>query len=105
MFGITITINDSKAVTNAEGRVVIEQEVYIDEVASGSIADGKFMANDIIKSIRIGDKEISVTRQFHIIDFMLNARVGDTVYTTVERNGEAITIETVITEECITIVQ
>ncbi len=105
MLGITITINGSKAVTNSEGRVVIEEEVYVVEVASGSISYGKFKVNDILKSVKLGDKELKVTRQFHVIDFMLNARVGDTVYTTVERDGEEITIETVITAECLTTMQ
>lgn len=102
MLGITITISETKAVTNSEGRVVIEQEVYVTDVVSGGIAYGIFKANDVIKSVRINDgKTISVTRQFHVIDHMLNARVGDTIYTVVERNGVEMTLEVNITASSI----
>lgn len=106
LLGITITINSTKAVTNADGRVVIEQEVYVTEVSSSGIANGVFEANDIIKSVRINDgKAVTVTRQFHVIDQMLNARIGDTVYTVVERNGVEMTLETVITASSMTTVK
>ncbi len=103
MLGITITISDTRAVTNADGRVVIEQVVYVSDVSNGGIADGIFKKNDIIKSVKIGDgNEITVTRQFHVIDLMLHARVGDTIYTTVERNGVEMTLEVVVTAGSIT---
>lgn len=106
MLGITITINSTKAVTNADGRVVIEQEVYVTEVSSSGIANGIFKANDIIKSVRINDGDaVIVTRQFHVIDHMLNARIGDTVYTVVVRNGVEMTLETVITASSMTTVK
>ena len=104
MLGITITINETKAVTNADGRVVIEQVVYVSDVSASGIAYGIFKENDVIKSVRIGDgNEVTVTRQFHVIDLMLHARVGDTIYTTVERNGVEMTLEVVITAGCITV--
>lgn len=102
MLGITITINETKAVTNSEGRVEIEEEVYVTNVDSSGIAYGKIQVNDVIKSVRIGDRELEVTRQFQIIDFMLSARVGDIVYTTVERGGQEITVQIEITNNCLT---
>ena len=101
LMGITITTSTSKLVYNEDGRVEIQEAVIVDSVNAGSIADGKIKKGDIIKKIRIGDNELTVTRQFHIIDFMLNARVGDVVYTTVDRGGTEVIVEITITQGCI----
>ena len=102
MFGIEIKINDSKAVYTDDGKIAVEEEIVVNSVTKGSIADGKIKAGDIIKSITIGDKTYKVTRLFNTIDAMLNARVGETVITTVERGGTLIDISITITAACIT---
>ena len=102
LLGVTIVPTSSSAVYNDEGKVVIEEKIQIDSVENGSIAYGKLKSGDIIKSVKIGTEEVIVTRQFHVIDFMLNARVGDVVYTTVERGGTDVVVEIVITQACIT---
>ena len=58
--------------------------------------------DDIIKSVTINGTTYKITRLFNTIDAMLNARVGDTVITTVERNGQIIDVSIVITAGCIT---
>ncbi len=102
MFGIEIKINDSKAVYTDDGKITVEEEIVVNSVTKGSIADGKMKAGDIIKSVTIGEKTYKVTRLFNVIDAMLNARVGETVITTVERNGELVNISINITSGCIT---
>jgi serine protease Do len=102
MFGIEIKINDSKAVYTEDGKIAVEEEIVVNSVTKGSIADGKMKAGDIIKSVTIGDKTYKVTRLFNTIDAMLNARVGETVITTVERGGTLIDISITITAACIT---
>ena len=102
MFGIEIKINDSKAVYTDDGKITVEEEIVVNSVTKGSIADGKMQAGDIIKSIKVGGKTYTVTRLFNTIDAMLNARVGETVITTVERNGEIVDVSITITEGCIT---
>jgi hypothetical protein len=60
-----------------------------------------FQTGDIIKSVTIGDKEIEITRQHHLIDAMLDVRVGDTVTNVIVRNGEEMVVSTVITQDCL----
>ena len=106
LLGITITTNDTSFVYNDEGKAVVVEEIIVSDVTKSGIAYGKILKNDIIKSIKIGDREIQITRQFHVIDFMLSSFVGDTVYTTVERIVDGVptlvTIEMQITQSCIT---
>ena len=45
---------------------------------------------------------IDITRQYHIIDLMLDVRVGDTVYLNILRGGVEMTVEMTITEDCLT---
>ena len=92
----------STAFDSETGRFERIEEVYIHEVVSGGLAEGNLQAGDIVLSIAVGDKVKAVTRQHHLIDAMLNVRVGDTVTTTVLRDGEEIAISTVITEDCLT---
>ena len=75
------------------------------EVSSGSIANGVIMAGDVLVGAELGGKSIVITRQHHIVDLMLRARVGDTVYVTVERIVEGtpteLTLEFAVTQDCI----
>lgn len=43
-----------------------------------------------------------ITRQYHIIDMMLDVRVGDTVVLEILRSGETSTVQISITEACLT---
>jgi len=107
LLGITITTNDTGLEYNDDGKAVIVEEIIVTDVTIGGLAYGKILKNDIIKSIKIGEREIEVTRQFHVIDFMLSSFVGDKVYTTVERvvGGEktTVTVEIEITQDCISV--
>ena len=105
LLGITIYNGESYSVINSEtGAIEIKELITIKEVSSGSIVS-KAMAEDIVISVTLNGNTVYATRQFHVIDFMLTARVGDTGYLTVERNGEKIDIPFKITEECITVYQ
>ena len=78
------------------------EDISVYEVSSGSLADGKLCAGDVIKSVKIGDIEVQVKRMHHLIDTMLYARLGDEVITTVVRNGQEMEIKIVITEAALT---
>jgi serine protease Do len=102
MLGVTVQSIDSKAVYDSEsGRTTILEKVSISQISSGSIAEGVLAEGDILKTISIGDREKQIKRRFNLIDFMLTARVGDTVDLKIERNGEEMTVSFVITEDCI----
>ena len=103
MLGITISTTDSKAVYDLEsGMVTIEETVSIYEVNDGSLADGVLMADDVLLSAVFGERVIEIKRQYHIIDIMLDVRVGDVVMLDVIRNGERVSVSLTITESCLT---
>ena len=105
LLGVTLGISDSYAYLTEDGHVKIKEEVFVSEVSKTGIAYGKLEKNDILISARIGDNTIEITKQHQIIDYLLNARIGDTVYIDVKREAsdgaEQITLEFEITEECI----
>ena len=58
--------------------------------------------DDTILSLQVGEREeVEVTRTFHIIDEMLNARVGDTIKVTVVRDGVTLTLTGTVTTDWI----
>ena len=100
--GITVTATDSKAVFDMEtGRMTILETVSVYEIADGSLADGVLQAGDLLVSVSVGDNTTSVTRQYHIIDMMLDVRVGDVVTLNILRADEEKSVSITITENCL----
>ena len=103
MLGITVSASDSKAVYNGEtGLLEIQETVSVYEVTDGSIAQGILQAGDVLVSVVLDGETIEITRQYHIIDLMLDVRVDDEVTLNILRNGEAQTVSITITESCLT---
>ena len=101
--GITVSALDSKAVYDSTtGLISIKETVSVYEVSSGSLADGVLQAGDVLVSANINGNTTEITRQYHIIDMMLNVRVGDVVTLKILRGGEEMTVSITITEECLT---
>ncbi len=102
LLGITVTVSDYNTYYNIEtGLLVREEEISVYEVTAGGLGEAILKANDVIKSIKIGEKTVSVTRQHHLIDAMLDVRVGDTVSLIIIRDGVETTVSTTITEACL----
>ncbi len=98
--GISITITDSSAVINTEtgGLSIVETVVISSDVTSGPAKD-QLKRNDVLQSIKIGDGEArAITRSYHAVDAMLDARVGDTVEITVRRANGTVTASFTVTE-------
>ena len=103
LLGVTIIVSDSKAVYDGQtGYVRIEETISVYEVSEGALADGVLMAGDVFVSASLNGRSMDVTRQHHVIDMMLDARVGDTVTYVILREGVEITVSMTITEDCIT---
>ena len=101
MLGMTIQIADSKLVYDSDtGLVHIEETVKVAGVTNGGLAQQMGIAvEDILRSVKVGDRDtLTITRQHHLIDELLNARVGDTVTVVVSRGGADTTLTVVITE-------
>lgn len=102
LLGITVSTTDSKAVLDpATGLVQIKETVSVYEVTSGSPADGTLQANDVLVSATLNGKVLEITRQYHIIDMMLDVRAGDVVTLSILRGGEEMTVSMTITEDCL----
>ena len=102
MLGITITTNGLSTVYDEESGLIIRAEqIMVYEVTAGGLASPILKAGDVVKSITVGDRTVSVTRQYHLIDAMLDVRVGDNVSITVVRDGVETTVSTQITKDCL----
>lgn len=102
LLGITVSTTDSKAVYSEKtGLVTIEETIAVHEVTNGALADGVLLADDVLVSATLNGVTKRITRQYHIIDMMLDVRVGDTVTLTVLRDGAEIALNIVITADCL----
>lgn len=103
LLGITIRTETSSAIYDeSTGLVRIVESIGVVEVSKGSIAYGIVEADDILVSATLNGITKEITRQFHVIDLMINARPGDTMYLTVMRGDETVTLSIQITEDCVT---
>jgi serine protease Do len=102
LLGISVQVAALGTEYDPETGIIYRYEkIRVAEVTAGGLGEKILKTGDIVKRIEIGGKSIQVTRQYHLIDAMLDVRVGDTVTLTVERDGESVTVEAVITEDCL----
>jgi serine protease Do len=102
LLGISVQVAALGTKYDPETGIIYRYEkIRVAEVTAGGLGEKILKTGDIVKRIEIGGKSIQVTRQYHLIDAMLDVRVGDTVTLTVERDGESVMVETVITEDCL----
>ncbi len=100
LLGITVEVSDYDTYFDTQsGLIVRREEITVHEVTAGGLGESILQAGDVVKSITIGDDTITVTRQHHLIDAMLDVRVGDTVSLVIVRNGTETTVSTTITED------
>jgi len=107
LLGITVTCNSYSTVYDTEtGLMKRVEEIMVYEVNTGGLASKILQKGDIISSITLGERTVSVTRQHHLIDAMLDVRVGDTVTIAIKRTVDGtltdMTVSTTITEDCLT---
>ena len=103
LLGITVSVSDSKAIyDSATGMIRIEETVSVYDVTSGSLADDLLETGDILVSASFGDKTTQITRQYDIIDMMLDVRVGDIITFNILRDSQEMTVSITITKDCLT---
>ncbi len=102
LLGITIQTTGYSTAYDAEsGLLVRSEEISIYEVTTGGLGEDILKPDDVVKRITIGERTVTVTRQHHLIDAMLDVRVGDTVTLSIVRGGQEMTVSTTITEDCL----
>lgn len=110
LVGITLDARSSYSRYNIDkqtAEIVEEVEVYklqeyYDELNTRPTLAKQMglKVGDIIKSVRINDGEEKViTRTFQLTDYMLNARLGDTIYLTVMTTTGEETYSSIITSD------
>lgn len=101
LLGINLGTSSASTVIDENGKIDIIETVVVAAVEYNSLAYGVLNKGDILLEASIGDESITITRTHHIIDFMLKARVGDTVTVKLQRNGETVTESFKVTEASI----
>ena len=87
MLGIDVAISEAYAAYDEQtGKIHKVEKVVISGVTAGGAADGVLAVDDVINSITIDGITYDVTRNFHVIDAMLNARRTDSFASTVVFN-------------------
>ena len=103
MLGITVSTGALSTSYDSENGTLIQTEtVIIQELRAGSLADGILQAGDVLLSATVSDRKVEISRQHHIIDFMLDVRIGDVVSFTVLRDGAEVIVNVTITDDCLT---
>lgn len=88
ILGIQIKVVDFYTEYDEEsGKIFKRETVSVDSVTENTAAAEVLQVGDIITSISVDGKVSPVTRMHHIIDAMLDARVGSTVVFNLVRGG------------------
>ena len=103
LMGITVTHTNLRSeYDTATGKVRRFETVIVDSVNAGSAVTGLIAKGDAINSITIDGVKYEVTRIFHVVDSMLNARVGSSVTINITRAGESFDVAVPIVESMLT---
>ncbi len=103
LMGITVTHKDLKTKYDENTGAVIRYEtVVIENVNDGAPVEGLLFKGDVINSITIDGKTYEVSRIFHVVDSMLNARLESAVVINITRNGQTMNVEIPINEQMLT---
>ena len=103
LLGLKVSTSNSKAVYDSQtGRFEIKETVSVYEVNDNSLSDGVLKVGDVLQSVVLREEITEITRQHHVIDMMLDVRVGDIVTFNILRDGEEKSVSITITEGCLT---
>lgn len=103
LMGITITHTNLRTEYNTEtGKVRRYETVVVEEVTKGGAVDGLIKKGDVINSITIDGVKYEVTRIFHVVDSMLNARLTSNVVINLTRDGKTMDVTVPITSKMLT---
>ena len=103
MLGITVSIAGLYTEYDNETAVLHKKEkIEVTSVVMGKAAYGILKAGDIINYITIDGEVYEVSRRFHVVDAMLNARATSEVVVTVTRGSEKIDLTVPLSQDDIT---
>ena len=101
LLGIKISSENPGVIYDTEtGKIYKTESVTVTEV-TGTAAKGVLKVGDVLKSITIDGNKNDITRRHHVVDSMLDARVGSTVAITLTRGGQEHTVTIHVTADMI----
>ena len=100
LMGVQMELTDMNTYIDEEGIIRSVYTYSVLSVDKDSAAYGKVEEGDVMVSVAINDEEgVKIDTSFRAQEYLMNARVGDTVNLTVLRNGETVTIQMTASEE------
>ena len=100
LMGVQMKLTDMNTYVDEEGIIRSVYTYSVLSVDKDSAAYGKVEEGDVMVSVAINDEEgVKIDTSFRAQEYLMNARVGDTVNLTVLRNGETVTIQMTASEE------
>ncbi len=103
IMGITVKTAAAHTEYDTEsGRVYKRETIEVDSVEKTSVLYGSLKAGDAVNSITIDGTTYNVTRLYHVVDAMLNARVGSTVVMNITRDGKTMNVNVPINQSMLT---
>lgn len=103
LLGITVKVSESYAEYDKEtGKVRKREVISVDSIEATSSVGSYLNIGDIINSITIDGVKHDVTRLFHVVDSMLDARVGSSVVINITRGEQTLDVTVPILESMLT---
>lgn len=100
LMGVQMKLTDMNTYIDEEGIIRSVYTYSVLSVDKDSAAYGKVEEGDVMVSVAINDEEgVKIDASFRAQEYLMNARVGDTVNLTVLRNGETVTIQMTASEK------
>lgn len=100
LMGVQMELTDMNTYIDEEGIIRSVYTYSVLSVDKDSAAYGKVEEGDVMVSVAINDEEgVKIDTSFRAQEYLMNARVGDTVNLTVLRNGETVTVQMTASEE------
>ena len=105
LMGITITHKNLRTEYDTEtGKVYRYETVVVEGVNNGAPVEGLIFKGDEINSITIDGSLYEITRIFHVVDAMLNARATSIVTLNITRDGQILNIEIPINAQMLNVI-
>ncbi len=103
IMGITVRTAEAYSEYDKEnGKIYKRERISVDSIEPTSSVGTYLNVGDVINSITIDGVKYDVTRLFHVVDSMLNARVSSVVVMNITRGNEVIDVTIPITEAMLT---
>ena len=107
IIGLSVIATDVYTAYDTETGLFIKREtVSIGQITAGGLAAGAGLSvDDVIKTVKIGERAaLEITKTYHFVDAMLDARVDDVIVITYidAKSGLQETATITVTQECIT---